>query len=354
MVINYGNPNDTLQDMLNRQSTTISGAQAAGAEFVIFRGGTNGAGGGDFLTKYAQIVDAFINAGLFVFCSQIPPTTSGGSSKITLNDGIEAICAARPLWTRYVEDSNNLGDGSYNALASMFVDGIHHSPLGAYTSGQDQAPIFGEHFITEQRILDGTDTYEQNPASNQWVRNPLMTGTSGTVGGGTGTAPNNWTVTVNGGGTTLTSAIVAADAEDTVQVPWLRVRLMSAGGNTHTWQIIPALQHPAIAADYTAVRLVDCVIEVRLVDLDTTNIKGITMGANLSGTYIQPTAYMQLDDCGTVNQTLVMRNAYYRLSPTAYSANQLRMQLWIEASAFFASPAGYVDVRCASARGVAS
>lgn len=345
MVLNYGTANDTLQSMLDRQSTTIAGAQAAGATFVIFRGGTNGAGGGDFLTKYAQLIDAYIAGGLFVFCHQIPPTGSGGASKVTLNAGIDAICESRPLTTRYVEDCNGIADGSYNVVSGYTSDGIHFSPTGSYVVGLAQAAIFAEHFATDPRVVDS------GGVAAQWVTNPLMTGTGGSKSGGTGTVPDGYSVSSIGVGTSFVASIVAADGDDPVQVPWLRVQLAASGGSGHSWEIRTDMAHGAIAADYTAVQSVDTIAEVRFVSLDTTNLTTIAVGPDSSRTFIQSTPREQLHGNGTISRTQIFRNAYLRAGPSSYSANSLKAMIEIVATTSFASPAGYVDVRCVSAIG---
>lgn len=344
-VRNFGTPNDTLQDMLDRQATSIAGATEAGAKWVIFRAGTNGAGGGDFLTKYAQLVDAFIAADLFVFCCQIPPTSSGGSTKVTQNTGVAAICNARPTMTAYVEDSNGMADVDYNVLSGMTSDGIHHNAVGQYTSGVAQAAVLDDYFVTDPRVVDSGGT------AAQWVTNPLITGTGGSKSGGTGTVPDSWAVSAFGSGTAFVASVVDADAEDPVQVPWLRIELASAGGNTHSIEVSASLTHPAIEADYADLWSVDCVTEMRLVGLDSTNLTSIQAGPAFSRAYIQPVPAIRLTGNGTLNHTLVTREAYRRTAETAYSANTLKLLINIVASGAFASSAGYIDVRCASAKG---
>lgn len=343
---NYGVPNDTLQDMLNRQSTAISAAQGWGCTWVLLRAGTNGPGGGDFSTKYAQLVDNFVNAGLNVVCCQIPPGSSGGTTKQTYNAAIQSICAARPLTTLWVPDGTNAADGTYTELSGMTVDGIHPSPLGAYTIGKLQATYLDDRMSVDPRVVDSTG------AAAQWLTNPLMSGTSGTKSGGTGTVPSSWSVSSFGAGTAFAASIVAADGADPVQVPWMRIELTTCGGANHSWEARADLVHPAINADFLAYDTVDCIAEVRFVGLNCTNLTSISVGPDSSRTYIQPAPRTQLTGVGTnVNERLVLRSAYKRSAATAYSANTLKLLINIVASGAFASSAGYIDIRCASAVG---
>jgi hypothetical protein len=346
VLLNYGTPNDTLTLMLARQSATISGAVTAGCKSILFRAGTNGVGTGDFATKYAQLVDAFLAADLFVFCLQIPPRSSNGASIVAQNDIISGICAARSTVTKYVADGTAIADGSYNALSGMLLDGIHHAPLGQYTSGVAQAAILDDYFTYEPRVIDSVG------ASAQWVTNPLMSGTGGSKSGGTGTVPNNWAVASIGVGTSFVASVIAADGGDPVAVPWLRIELSASGGGSHSMEVRADMVHPAIDADILTYRSVDCVAEVRLVGLDCTNMNGISVGPDQSRTYIQAAPTARMDACGTLSHTLVMRSSYPRSSPASHSANAIKLMMKIVFAGSFASSAGYIDIRCASAKGI--
>ncbi len=56
---------------------------------------------------------------------------------------------------------------------------------------------------------------------------------------------------------------------------------------------------------------------------------------------------------GTINKRMVLRNALQRVNVAGYSANSLKLTVQITASGTFGSTAGYIDLRCASARGQA-
>lgn len=337
---NLGVANDTLQNMLDRQSAAIASAALVGADFVLLRAGTNGAGGGDFATKYAQIVDAFVAAGLFVFCHQVPPKT--GSDYSSLNTIIQGICASRLLTTKWVQDCDTMAEAGYQPIAGTTTDGIHMSPVGAYLIGTAQAPILEPYFTVDPRVVNSTQ------AAAQWLTNPLMTGTGGSLSGGTGTVPTGWSV--SGIGASFTASIVAADGADPVQVPWLAVELNSAGTAGHSWEISADLVHPAISTDLSVVRSVDCVVEAEFVNLDTTNLTGIEAGPASARVYIQPAPRMQLKGNGTQNRKPVFRSCYER-SATAYSANALKLMVNIVAGGAISSSAGTVKLRCASAVG---
>jgi len=340
MLKNFGVPSDTLTLLLARIQTTIDYALEHGCEFVLLRIGTNGVGSGDFATKYGQILDAFNAAGLFVFACQIPPRVSADMRPS--NAIVAAACAARPTLTKYVQDCDGLGDASYVYDPTCFIDGIHPNGKGAYTAGVAQAALLAPHFRTSPLV----DTHGEIAA--QWVTNPLNTGTGGS---GTGTVPSNISVTAFGTGTSAVSSIVAADADDFNRTPWLDIAPTfgaSAGSIEVRWDMV----HPSIAADFTAVRTVDCIAEVRLVSVNPTNLTSLRLGPDLNRSYIQSAAGTQLDGMtASISKTLVMRNAYERAGPSAYSANALKQMLTIAASGANSS-VGHIQVRCASALGI--
>lgn len=344
MLYNFGVPNDTLQDMLNRQATAIAYATAHGIEFVMLRAGTNGPGGGTVASKYAQLVDGFIAAGLFVFCHQVPP--KAGADLSPYNTDIQAIVAARSVADcAWIQDCDTMATTGYQPVTGSTVDGIHMSPVGAYLIGAAQAPLLAPFFSGDPRVVDS------GGAAAQWVTNPLMSGTGGTKSGVTGTVPNNWAVSAIGGGTTCACSIVAADVGDPVQVPWLRLSIAAMGAGSSI-EVRGDMVHPSILADYADQRTVDCVGEVRLNALDTTNMTGIQIGPDLARTYIQAAPRAQLLGNGVLSHTMVMRSAYERSGPNAYSANALKWMLNILATNAYSGASGSIDLRCASAIGL--
>lgn len=338
---NYGVPNETLQDMLNRQSTVITAALGYGAQAVRMRAGTNGAGGGDFATKYAQLVDAFIAAGLFVFCHAVPPKS--GSNLSSLNTSIQAICAARTTMTKWVDDASVIATTGYQPISGRTSDGIHMNSVGQYEMGVVQGGILAPYFTTDPLVLDST------AAAAQWVNNPLNSGTGGTKSGGTGTVPDSVSVSAFGSGTSFVASIVASS--DSNPNPWLDIELTASGGNGHSIEVRYSMTHPAIDADYLTHRAIDSIAEVQLVNLDTTNVSGLNLGCDSARTYIAPTPRMSLAGNGTVNQQVVMRNCRERNGPSAYSANTLKVMLNIAFTGAFVN-AGHIRIRCVSGLGV--
>lgn len=339
---NFGVASDTLTLMLARQETAIDAALAVGASWVIMRAGTNGVGTGDFATKYAQLVDAFVAAGLFVFCCQVPPKT--GSDLSSLNAIISGICDARPLTTKYVQDADIIATAGYQPISGTTTDGIHMSPVGQYLMGAEQAEIVAPFFSVDPRVVDS------GGAAAQWVTNPLMAGTGGTKSGVTGTVPNNWAVSAIGSGVTCACSIFAADVSDPVQVPWLRLAISAMGAGSSI-EVRGEMIHPSITADFTVVRSVDCVGEVRLVSFDAANMTGIQIGPDLARTYIQSAPRAQMLGNGVMSHTMVMRSCYERSGPSAYSANALKFMLNIATTNAFSGATGSIDFRCASAVG---
>jgi hypothetical protein len=343
IIYNRGVPTETLTNMLSRQASVIAEALAVGSTWVIMRAGTNGVGTGDFATKYAQLVDAFIAAGLFVFACQVPPKT--GADLSSLNTIISGICAARPLGAKYVQDADVISTTGYQPIAGSMVDGTHMSPVGAYLMGVPQAAALAPYFTVDPRVVDS------GGVAAQWVTNPLMSGTSGTKSGVTGTVPSNWTVTAIGSGVTCACSIVAADVGDAVQVPWMRLAIAAMGASASI-EVRGNMVHPAILATFADMRTLDCIGEVRLTAFDAANMTGIQVGPDLSRTYIQSAPRTQMLGNGVMSHTMLMRNAYERSGPSAYSANTLKWMLNIVATNAFSGATGFIDLRCASGVGV--
>lgn len=332
----------------------------------VIRIGTNGAGTGTYQTQFGRLFSMLSASGKFGVFHSIPPrggTAGVDSSFIAENMWLQAQCESAPDKLAYIADSMDLGDANYNVITSYTVgDNIHMNGKGVYAQALRMAPRYSTIFThTDPRILDGTDKYPSNASSNQYVQNPLMAGTGGTVGSGvTGVAPDNWSASGYGAGTGGIASIVAADAGDAVQVPWFRVGSIVSGGSTHEIDFNATLAHPAIAADNTIVRF-DIVIEARLNALDTTVVNGLNIFPNVAGTAAGPGTNINLSGIvGPMTEHMVLRTSLPRTQQPeagnsgtlfAYSANTLKLTIALSFNAAQATPMGSIDIRCVSFRG---
>lgn len=302
----------------------------------------------------------------------IPPRSAGtpgvNSGLIALNAWIKAQCEAKPDRRYYVEDSQDLGDANYNALAPYYFEPepegrIHPNGKGVVAQAQRMASRLLAIFPhVDPRILDGNDTYAKNAASNQYINNPLMASpVAANFNGGaiTGTIPSGYEMSNgNNTGTGCTPAVIAADAGDAVQAPWLRLGDIHAGGANHYMFLQTALTHPAIAADNTIKRF-DIVAEVRFNALDTSVLNGITMSL-FNGDGVSGFAHTinLTGNPGVLTMPMVLRSSNVRTQEEhgqtsralrAYPANSLTLRFYFEFSGALAS-VGSVDIRCVSVR----
>jgi hypothetical protein len=351
VVLNHAHANDTLLDLWNRLEGNCDEDEAAGCEAIVLRIGTNGAGPGqDFNTLYTQIVDYILSRGFRLIVLQIPPHYTGGAAIAAQNAFIESLLPSRPDM-RFVRDCDVICDEDGNALPNTLnVDGIHFAVLGQFDVGVSQGVLSADLYPVDPRLLDGADTYAQNPSSSQWVLNPLMAGTGGTSP--SGQAPDDWIVSASNG--TVSTSIVAADFDDPVQAPWLRIDFLTGAGSSYTVTIEALMQHPAVSSTFSPIALFDCVMETRLAGVDTTKIAYMVFAAFTDGAPTGQAPHINLPGRASVDWHAVQRNAYQRLFAADYDANSLKCTLQITGAGAFSEPAGYIDLRCASVRGLSN
>jgi lysophospholipase L1-like esterase len=361
VIYNAGIANHTIQDLIDRVQADVI---AKAPSWVMLRAGTNSLGlsSSAFRAQYRQLLDLLLDAAIFVFVHAIPPKQGvAGSTILAHNAWLAAECAADTDWLLYVADCDALGDSNYNYIPEYFLDGIHMNGKGQYAQGKAMAPILAAKFApADPRIKDGSDVFALNSSSNQWSRNPFNTGTGGTLSSATGVAPTNWTVSCNGiAGTGAVASIIAADGNDANQTPWLRVQLTKGATNGGTG-ISTNLCNPAIAADLTQIKYIDAVVEVRLVDVDTAYVSslGVGFGGAFGASLPLGLNLVSLGN-GILNERMVLRTSLPRdeassgsQSLSAHAANSLTLGIGVGFEQAFTANAGYIDVRCASVRGL--
>lgn len=366
--LNFGHPNDTVQHLVWRVADTIAGAQAVGAPWIRLRVGTNGEGGDvGFKPKYKELLDAYLAEGTgiqVVLCHQIPPK-EGSTIPATGNPLIQELVAERPDRLVWVPDCDAIFDVDGNPIDGAMSDGIHFAPMGMYVVGDAQAQILGPDglgfFVGERRILDATDTYEQNPGTSvQYVTNPHMAGTGGQVGtgtaGGSGVVADDWSVG-NYTDVTWVGSKIAADVDDPVQVPWQRVEWTGAPNADGAFVAASTvLNHPAIPS--SSLFMFDIVIEVRFVDLNTDYLKSLQIYiADHTGAIITRVLNPGLYLNSVINRRFVFRNANERYpTPVDYTSGEALSLVMVMSregtDPFPGGGVGAFDFRCASVRGV--
>lgn len=354
---NAGVTNNTLQDIINRVSADVV---ARSPRFVLLRAGTNSLGlsAATFEAQYRTLLDMLLGAGIFIFVHAIPPKSGiSGEAIVALNGWLSGQCAADPAHLKYVDDSIDIGDVSYNYLPAYYIDGIHMSGAGAYAQGKRMAPVLLSRLANIDPLIS-----EGDADPNQWVVNPFNTGTGGGGYYASGTIPTGWGVSCNGVSSNgANCSIIAADALDANQTPWLRVELVG-GVSNGTTSISTGLVNPAIAANVATYKRIDAVIEARLVGLDMTKIESISLNVSDSGVLVMPPNKLPCaGGLGTISEHLVLRNSYARdegvngpVSPASHITNSLDMGISIGFNASFATSIGHIDIRRASARGLPS
>ncbi len=343
MVYNAGMASNTIQNLMDRWSSDVL---AKNPGIVMLRIGTNSLAlsTATFRAQYQVLLDSLLSNGIYGIILSIPPKGSGGATILGHNAWLAERCAAHPGALRYIADSDDLGDANYNYLAAYYSDDTHMNGKGMHAQGVAMAPdLLSVLSSRNPLITDGSDNYTQNSLSNQYVKNPLMTG-SGT--------PTNWTHSVSGAGTTATPSIVSADAADANQTPWFRTTIASTGGASHYVALYTTLGHPALSANTTVKRL-DMVAQVRLNGLSGAAISRIYMECIDSSNRVAPTFTLELPSDETLTHTMIMRSSRDRSvnGIAAHSANTIAFNFVALARAAHGSGVGSIDIRCVSVRG---
>ena len=198
-------------------ATRVPAAIASGAKFAFLLCGTN-----DGWTTQAEVdaslatrhamTAALIAGGVYVFSlSELPNTTKSSAwhdlaAYFNLQERLD--WQNRPGGEFLDVFSPLLVAATGIGAAGYFHDGLHQNVLGAWRMAQVIAPRIQKFKTTPYRPLAPSvrDYYDTNPLSQNRVPNPLMLGTGGTLGGGSGQLPDGY----NGANTaTCTFSVVA-------------------------------------------------------------------------------------------------------------------------------------------------
>lgn len=367
IVANAGVSGDTIADMLARVdnaytagSPGLDGIDPLGA--IYFRGGTNDARA---LTTIASLSSGYTSllSAIKAYCDHVvilsvPPIGSadGGdyatknSRTQDYNAWLSDYAAANAGFT-YVDDTAVLRDGSGNAVAGYFIDGVHFNGEAVYLCAAEGAsllaPLYAGWAYVSPLSSDASDVY---PAQPQWVTNHVNAGTGGTVGTGfTGTIPDDWSVSANGSSITGTVAIVAADGGDSNATPWIRVTptQVTRTGAGESIRIGAALSGRTIStSDPSAL---DVMVEIRLNAFDAAYFSAFRLWVqgNLGDAL---TADLDLKmGGGPITKTVTLRHKMPRPTAVAQSSATLYWDCLIAANN--TGGMGSFDFRCLTVRG---
>lgn len=341
IIVNGAVASTDIQAVIDRWPSTVRPYAPAAA---MVRTGTNATGlsAATWQAQYDALIALGVADNIPIIFHAVPPR-SGTLVPRAMSDYLAAKAAANPGKVYYVEDATDCGDASYNALVAYLGDGVHPTAKGTHAMGVRMAPILKTIFAAaDPRIVSASDSYLVNPAVPQFIRNPLMAG-----------APDNWTASAAGAGTAAVMSKVAADAGDANATPWLRLTVNSTGGDNHWAAVETTLAHPALLADRSDYARLDVVAEVRLNGLAGAAIKKLSMECADGAVRASPTLSLPVPADETLTHTMILRQSLPRPG-AAHAANALKFTFTLTAGAALASGVGSVDLRCVSARGVAS
>lgn len=325
-----------------------SEVEALAPDLVLTRIGTNNCSSGlqvddpTFIALYQDVIDWHVSTNTKGILHAVPPETgTPGPALRSVNDWIAGQCSAHPTLLRFADDSLEMADGSYNLDTSYAPDGTHMNGKGKRAQGESMAVLFRSFFgQANVLILDPTDTYDQNPASTQYVTNPMLSGSGGTaVLGASGTVPASWYASGN-----AVCSIVDAEIDDANQNHWWRIDLHDMADGGHVW-IIGDMEHPATTMDR-----VELCYELRFVDFNTTHFDDIQ--SSIDKSFSQPYNVSYLDMTGmteTLNESIIVRRGLRADTVVSHGANTLRAFISINVATAFTASQGYIDIRCVSA-----
>lgn len=349
LIYNAGIPNETVAEIAARFSADVAGNILDRDVGLIIRAGTNGPGGsGNFTTEYTALVNAALADSRItkIVLLAIPPKGLSGNAAtfIAQNAIIEGLADDSRVF--YVQDSEGIGDGSYNAVPSFYVDAeasnpIHMDAQGAYVQALVQASAYPSIFGARPDPSPTTgDNFTDNPASAQWVKNPLMAGA--------GPVATNWSVAAAGGGTSVTPSIVASDDSNTT--PWQRMTIAGTGGAGHTCTISTVLGHPAVSSGGAPDRL-EVVAQIRFNALNCAALDRLSVYMQAGANVPIPAWVMRLEGIGTITHTMRLHQSLARVAAQAFSGDSINLYFELSAAGS-GGAAGSIDVRCVSVKAV--
>ncbi len=296
---------------------------------------------------FASLIAIILTYCTRIFVFPVQPLYTNTPYPNDYNANYAAVCAADPTHLTYVDDCALMHTGDIQD-SQYFADGIHFNGLGVYTAGITGAAdatltSLLAQYTASPLIKTPAPAY---PAQPQWVTNPLMSGTSGTVGTGfTGVMADGWEIARTGGVTAVCSK-VAADADDPNQTPWQRIAPTGAGGSGI--DITTTLAGRTITATDPAT--LEVVIEIRFNALNTFVLFDFYCEVKHSDAgLLSPRAYLNCSGAGVVTQTAVLRTAIPRDNASTHADAIFHLHCGSEQD--HSPNNGTVDFRCVSAIG---
>lgn len=357
-VLNAGVHSETIGGALARinNSYTASPPGLAGLRLgcVQLREGTNNVAAGNSLASQMSNMDALVSAMLsyapFLILLSIPPYGDGSAASLVndYNGYWSSIAAANPARIVYVDDSYPLDAGGGAIRSDCSDDFVHPNQRGTFLQGQAWAADAGlTSFIVNTRLptatllSSGADVY---PAQPQWISNPLMSGTGGTLGTGfTGQLADGWTIARSAGLVTgVCSKVVDGRGE------WQRIVPTGAGGSGADLTI--PLTGRAITATDPA--YCEILLELRFNSLDTFAAYDFTADVfDSDGTQLCPPSSLLCFNIGSAltKSSVVLRSSIPRDNAASHTGATFRLHFRSEGNSL-GSP-GSVDVRVPSVRG---
>lgn len=270
LVSNKGVSGNTTTQMLARLATDVLSANPI-PDFVVMDGGANDIGNVSLATTKSNLQSMWsqiaAKGSKVVYFTLNPsgnygtgPTATSPVSPVAdayaFNRWVRAYAAANPGFI-LVDCWSSLIDVTQTASAPPIAgyvqgDGIHPNFYGAARMGRKLAEAM-EPFIQGLPVVA-----EGNSDPANFLANPMMTGTGGTItNGGTGSVPTSWTV--NGGGGAIVCAASVVSRLDGVEGQWAQLYMTSAVNNV---QFVQTGQAGVFGTKVTVGDTIEAMIEV--------------------------------------------------------------------------------------------
>jgi lysophospholipase L1-like esterase len=364
VIKNIGVSGDTVQHILDRihNSHTASLPGLAGLGVVgwaILRVGTNDTRGGSSInstvqTAYQNLISALLTYVQRVIVMAVPPcgpnNGGNGSGVNSYNSWLSSYCTGLAN-VSFIDDTTTVNNGSGGwATGYEPADGIHYDGIAANRMTLDGAAAFAAlvspYGYPNPLITDPADVY---PTTAQWIDHPMMDGTGGTNTIGSGSVPTGWTVTAYGSGLSATSDIVAADIDDPVNVPWLRVTPTAVAVASGAYLYITAGMSGRSITDSDPEAL-ELVVQIRFNEFDGTKFTRLLAYVyGIGNEVMTPRPVYFLGDSAE-NHVIVLRTACSRPNIKVSSADSY-LSIELVAVTAYTGAMGSFDIRRASARG---
>lgn len=319
--------------------------------------GTNDARGGAVMsaqnqTDWIAYKNKVLGYAEVMIVIAIPPVrATGGSHNVgTFNSFFEAQCAANPSRMIYVDPWNVVRDSSGNWLPAYTpsdagTEKIHPDKEARAVVAQRAAELLGRFMrrqpLASPLVNSSADVY---PTIPQTWPSPANTGTGGTNAIGTGNVPTGVTVTREGFPGSANTSIVAADAWDVNQTPWLCLDLQEVAGGTSAL-IVQAARSGASVTN-SSPTVIDFACEVRLENVDTAAIESISARAyGVNNEELIPPNPLLLQGNGVISRRYVYRTSIRRAMSAAQAHASVTHQIRIETAAADASALGKLYIR---------